>query len=123
MQQSPMKPLIWWRYINDIWNHGEDSLKESVQSLNPTIKFTAEWSCESITFLDTRVFRRQTGLYMSRRHTPTNISLARVATLAIARHQYRSHKPYICAEFVLISINANLNYVTILSIVVSTLHL
>ena len=42
------KPMIWWRYIDDIffiWEHGEESLKvfiEKVNMLHSTIQFTLE---------------------------------------------------------------------------------
>ena len=42
------KPLVWWRYIDDIsmiWQRGEEKLNECLKILNschPTIKFTAE---------------------------------------------------------------------------------
>ena len=42
------KPLVWWRYIDDIfmiWQQGEEALKEFLKIINschPTIKFTAE---------------------------------------------------------------------------------
>ena len=51
------KPMIWWRYIDDIffiWEHGEESLEKFLNKLNtfhPTIKFTAEYSKEAIKFL------------------------------------------------------------------------
>ena len=57
----PLKPLIWKRFIDDIfliWTHVEESLNKFVQhliSLHPTIKFTSEFSKESINFLDTTV--------------------------------------------------------------------
>ena len=41
------KPMIWWRYIDDIffiWNHREESVEKILNKLNsfyPTIKFTA----------------------------------------------------------------------------------
>ena len=44
------KPYLWWRYIVDIFfilEHGEEKLRDFVQTLNeihPTIKLTAEWS-------------------------------------------------------------------------------
>ena len=50
------KPMIWWRYIDDIffvWEHGEESLEKFLNKLNtfhPTIKFTAEYSKEAINF-------------------------------------------------------------------------
>ena len=49
------------RYIEDtyfIWEHGEDSLKQFIETLNAfdlTIRFTAEWSREEINFLDVNV--------------------------------------------------------------------
>ena len=53
-----------WRYTDDIfaiWDHGEPSLKVFIESINQnhqTIKFTALWLAEKVTFLDTRVYRR-----------------------------------------------------------------
>ena len=50
------KPMAWWRYIDDIffiWEHGEESLGKFLNKLNsfhPTIKFTAEYSKETINF-------------------------------------------------------------------------
>ena len=55
----PLKPLIWLRFIDDIfmiWTHGEDKLNEFIQYLNsihPTIKLTHELSHSQIDFLDT----------------------------------------------------------------------
>ena len=43
---SLVKPLVWWRYIYDIfmmWKHGEEELQNLVETLtcsHPTIKFT-----------------------------------------------------------------------------------
>ena len=55
------KPNVWWRYIDDIffmWEHGEELLKEFINKINsfhPTIKFTADWSKEKVSFLDVDV--------------------------------------------------------------------
>ena len=55
------KPLVWWRYIDDIfmiWQHGEEALKEFLKILNschPTIKLTAEYSLNKVHFLDVEV--------------------------------------------------------------------
>ena len=49
LESCEKKPVIWWRYIDDIffiWEHGEESLKvfiEEVNMFNSTIKFTAEY--------------------------------------------------------------------------------
>ena len=56
LNASEKKPLIWWSYIDDIffiWEHGEESLEKFLNKLNsfhPTIKFTAEYSKETINF-------------------------------------------------------------------------
>ena len=61
LNSSKLKPHIWWRYIDDIfmiWEHGEEQLRrflEDINSFHPSIKFTAEWSHESINFLDVQV--------------------------------------------------------------------
>ena len=63
-----LKPRVWWRFIDDIfaiWTHGEESLKRFIESLNrhhATIKFTATWSAEKVTFLDTTVYLKEDGL-------------------------------------------------------------
>ena len=61
IQNAEVKPLIWWRYIDDIfivWTEGEDRLKEFIDYLNnahDTIKFTYKWSKHEIDFLDVKV--------------------------------------------------------------------
>ena len=58
LAQSPIKPFIWWRYIDDIfmiWTHQEDKLKEFITHLNSsrnTIKFTHKFSDSSISSFD-----------------------------------------------------------------------
>ena len=55
------KPLLWLRFIDDIfmiWTHGLDELHKFISYLNsihPKIKFTHEHSLNSIDFLDTTV--------------------------------------------------------------------
>ena len=59
-----LKPLFWWRYIDDIffvWEHGEESLKSFLKYINeahPTIKFTADYSKEKVNFLDVQVIKK-----------------------------------------------------------------
>ena len=61
LAQSPLKPLVWWRYKDDIfmiWFHGKEKLSEFVNLLNSsheTIKFTHEVSPSKINFLDVTV--------------------------------------------------------------------
>ena len=57
-------PLVWWRFIDDvfaIWTHGEQQLQTFLGELNhhhTSIKFTANWSTEEVSFLDTRVYMK-----------------------------------------------------------------
>ena len=61
LSASEKKPMIWWRYTDDIffiWEHGEEFLEKFLNKLNsfhPTIKFTAKYSKETINFLDVNV--------------------------------------------------------------------
>ena len=61
LEKVDNKPNLWWRYIDDIffiWEHGEEKLRNSGETLNEihlTIKFTAEWSQKSINFMDVTV--------------------------------------------------------------------
>ena len=63
LHRTRQELTIWWRYIEDIsavWAHDKESLQVFLNELNsfhPMIKFTAEWSRESVTFLDTKVIR------------------------------------------------------------------
>ena len=62
LQTVDKTPTVWWRYIDDIfaiWPHGEECLEQFIHTINnihSTIKFTAEWSNESVTFLDVNIF-------------------------------------------------------------------
>ena len=61
LESFEKKPMIWWRYIDDIlfvWEHGEESLKvfrEQVNMFHFTIKFTAEYSKKEVNFLDVNI--------------------------------------------------------------------
>ena len=61
LEKVDNKSSLRWRYIDDsffIWKHGEEKLRNSVETLNefhPKIKFTAEWSQKSINFLNVTV--------------------------------------------------------------------
>ena len=54
LEAQSLKPIVWWRYIDDIfmlWRHGEENLKIFLEALNcchPTIKFTADYSKHSV---------------------------------------------------------------------------
>ena len=59
LSQSLFKPLVWKRYIDDIfslWTTNRDRIEHFIEQANnhhPTIKFTAEISDKETTFLDT----------------------------------------------------------------------
>ena len=65
------KPLIWKRFIDDIflvWTHGEESLTKFLDHCNqgpPTIKFTSEQSKKTINFLDTTLYFNNEGILES----------------------------------------------------------
>jgi hypothetical protein len=60
-------PLIWLRFIDDIfmvWTHSPDELHEFLEYVNrhhPTIKFTVEQSTKEINFLDVTVYRDESN--------------------------------------------------------------
>ena len=68
LQEIELQPSRWWRYIDDtffIWEHGEDSLKQFIETFNafhPTFKFRVELSREEINFLDGNVKLRNRQL-------------------------------------------------------------
>ena len=90
------QPLIWLRFIDDIfmiWNHGEQELKKFLEYLNnihDKIKFTHEFSKESINFLDTTVKIDTTReLYTTLNEKPRHTS---VLTLHICTSQASPHQ-------------------------------
>ena len=58
LQSQSLQPLVWFRYINDIffiWTHDKDKLVkflDDLNSFNNNIKFTHESSKENVIFLD-----------------------------------------------------------------------
>ena len=61
LETKKMKPLVWFRYIDDvffIWTHGQEKLDSFLEELNrckPHLKFTYESSKTTIPFLDIKV--------------------------------------------------------------------
>ena len=61
LEASVDKPLVWMRFIDDvffIWTQGEEKLKLFINFLDSShdnIKFTSEYSRETISFLDVQV--------------------------------------------------------------------
>ena len=74
LETQSKKPLIWLRYIDDIffnWTHGEQELERFLEDLNnftPNLTFTHEASKNCIPFLDLKVKlidgKLETDLYM-----------------------------------------------------------
>ena len=71
-------PLVWFRYIDDIffiWTHGENELKSFMQKLNqfnPNLSFTYESSKKEIAFLDCKVNLFENKLTTALHVKPTN---------------------------------------------------
>ena len=78
LAESPHKPWLWWRFIDDIflvWLHEEEKLLECINYLNGahhSIKFTADWSNDRIHFLDVQVIREGKGLVTDLYSKPTD---------------------------------------------------
>ena len=58
LQSQSLQPLVWFRYIDDIffiWTHGNDKLEKFLDDLNSfdnNVKFTLESRKDNVTFLD-----------------------------------------------------------------------
>ena len=63
INQCTKKPLVWKRYIHDVfslWNTSKEEVNtftEHANSYHSTIKFTAKISDKEITFPDTRIYK------------------------------------------------------------------
>ena len=70
LQTQLLTPLMWWRYIDDIffvWSHSREELNPFMNELNiyhSTIKFTYEASETHINFLDTTVLLAKDGTHV-----------------------------------------------------------
>ena len=63
LECSPYKPLVWWRYIDDVlmvWQHGRESLQQFLGFLKitsiPAALSLPEYSNTNVNFLDVQVF-------------------------------------------------------------------
>lgn len=71
---SDKKPMVWWRYIDDIffiWTHGQEALQNfqnHANAFHDSIKFTFEASTTSVNFLDVTITKTEneisTDLYI-----------------------------------------------------------
>ena len=78
LSSFPLKPLLYLRYIDDIfiiWDHGKDALKSfeaHVNSFHTSIKFTLEVSPKQVSFLDVLVQLNDNQLSTSVYYKPTD---------------------------------------------------
>ncbi len=78
LTKSPYKPLIWLRYIDDIfaiWTHGRDTLDTFTSHMNTqhrSLKFTKEFSTEQLSFLDVNVVLKEDKLHVELYTKPTD---------------------------------------------------
>ena len=59
IKESEYKPYLQWKYLHDISFLWENKLKffiDKINKVDPTIKFTAEWSKASVNCLDVTGF-------------------------------------------------------------------
>ena len=70
LETQELQPLVWFRYIDDIffiWNHSGDELNkllENLNSINSNLRFTYEISKDNINLLDIRESHLVTDLYL-----------------------------------------------------------
>ena len=63
LASQPLKPLLYRRYIDDVfflWTWGEDTLVQflaALDNMHPSIKFTWVYSKETVNFLDLTIFK------------------------------------------------------------------
>ena len=76
IETQEMKPLVWFRYIDDvffIWTHEQEKLDSFLEELNrckPHLKFTYESSKTTIPFLDLKVCLSNGDLPLFRTSNP-----------------------------------------------------
>ena len=76
LETKKMKPLVWFRYIDDvlfIWTHEQEKLDSFLEELNrckPHLKFTYESSKTTIPFLDLKVCLSNGDLPLFRTSNP-----------------------------------------------------
>ena len=85
LENQNLKPLVWFRYIDDIffiWPHGEENLRNFMTEFNlfsDDIKFTYECNKDTISFLDLKVISSNGKLITSHYSKPSDC------------HQYLHH--------------------------------
>ena len=78
LENQNLKPLVWFRYIDDIffiWTHSEENLRNFMAEFNlfsDDIKFTYEYNKDTISFLDLKVISSNGKLITSLYSKPTD---------------------------------------------------
>ena len=110
LSNSLLKPLLWWRYIDDIfmmWKHGQEELQKFLETLNcyrPTTKFTVEYFKAKMHFRDVDVMKKGNQLVTDLYVKPTkyiNISMLVRVAFPNAKNKYLLVKRYVLTECVL----------------------
>ena len=97
LSTTRLRPLVWWRYIDDIfmiWPYTRlelNSFLEALNSFHETIKFTSEVSATSVNFLDVTVHKDNQGkLHTSLYTKPTDSHLYLHYSSFHPKHQKQS---------------------------------
>ena len=105
LQDYSFKPLVWWRYVDDIfllWQHGEEKLKEFLDILNryhPSITFTSKYSREWIDFLDAEIIQEINQFLTDVFIKSTDIHQYLLAMYTIQKNSYRIVRLCVLAGF------------------------
>ena len=91
------KPLVWFRYIDDIfaiWTYGEDKFNDFmlyIHSIHSSFQFTCNYSKECVQFLDVSVFVDNSGNIMTDLYVkPTDTQQYQMATSCHPNHTKHS---------------------------------
>ena len=97
LSKHPLAPLVWWRYIDDIfmiWPYTREELHSFIYGLNnshPTLRFTHEVNSTTVSFLDVSITNNNQGeIHTSLYSKPTDAHLYLHYTSYHPKHQKRS---------------------------------
>ena len=97
LAKCALSPLMWWRYIDDIfmiWPHSSKELYSFISGLNEaysTLKLTYEASLKTVHFLDVRISKDENGIIQTSVYTkPTDAHLYLHYTSFHPKHQKKS---------------------------------
>ena len=99
LNQSALKPLIWKRYIDDIfslWTLNREGILQFIEQVNkhcPTIKFMAEISETETTFLDSNIYKIKRFRSNSSLDVPTAMHFKRTKSSGI-KHSFEYLSSY-----------------------------